>query len=66
MNKIENVTVIKSINRPNFEIAMIETELGDYLVIYEILDQVHSSELLPDYKTAAFLFDLKLQELEGH
>lgn len=55
---------IKKVETKNFEIQLIETDAG-YTVLYENAVQGGESENTLDYNTASFLFDLKLQDLEG-
>lgn len=59
--------LIKEISTPKYQIILSQTEDGYYYVSYHnILEFDAISEPIKDYKTAAYLFDLKLQELEGH
>lgn len=60
------VKVIKSIETRSFEISLVQLEHGGFCVMYAKDDKTHMSEAVNDYKMAAFMFDLKLQELEGH
>lgn len=59
---------IKSFAGPKFEIGMYELPNGEYIVAYitVVSERPNVSENIKDYKTAAFMFDLKLRELEGH
>jgi len=57
--------MIKQINMKNFELALIETDAG-YSVLYETALEDFKSENVLDYNTASYLFDLKLQDLEGN
>lgn len=68
LNDFQKAKVIKSITAPKFEIALYELGNGEYIVAYitVILEKPQVSENIRDYKTAAFMFDLKLRELEGH
>lgn len=60
------VKIIKSIESRTFEISLVQLEHGGFCIIYAKDDKTHMSEAVQDYKMAAFMFDLKLQELEGH
>lgn len=66
-----DVTIIKAINNGRFEIALIETANGEYRILHTFMNEdkeqdVEKSESIKDYATASYLFDLKLQELEGN
>lgn len=66
MDHGKNYDVIKAYANKNFELALVETKSGQYYIVYEMNDSVVQSEPINDYKTAAFLFDSKLSELQGH
>jgi len=59
---------IKKITTRRYEIVLVQLESGAYRIAYEgtMTDEPNISEPIDDYKTASMLFDLKLQELEGH
>lgn len=66
MDHSKNYQLIKTFATRNFELALVESKSGMYYVVYEISGEVVQSEAINDYKTASFLFDSKLSELQGH
>jgi hypothetical protein len=61
-----NAKVIKMIGTKNFVLSLYESASGRYYIEYEVGEKVTMSEPMADFKNATFLFDLKLQELEGN
>ena len=61
---------IKSIETSKYEIALIELPDGRYCVFYgrpqDSFERYTASEEFRDYNIAAYMFDLKLMELEGN
>lgn len=68
IGEFQKAKLIKSIQGTTFEVAMYELASGAYVVAYitSVIERPQVSENIQDYKTAAFMFDLKLRELEGH
>lgn len=60
------VTKIKSVNTNTYEIVMVEAKFGGYYIIHGKYGDFQTSMKINDYKTAAFLFDIRMKELEGH
>lgn len=61
------VKTIKSISSRNFDISLVQAASGGFRVLYaKGGGEVTMSEPVFDYKMAAYMFDVKLQELEGH
>lgn len=65
--------LIKSIQTDKFEISLVERDNHKYQIIYvgvpvepPFETEPGVSEMISDYKTADFLFDVKLRELEGN
>lgn len=63
-----NYKSIKTLVTRRFEIQLVQLENGTYRIAYEgtMTDEPVLGEPIADYKTASMLFDLKVQELEGH
>lgn len=61
-------TVIKYYSNKRFGVELSQHSENVYVVRYENLHTGHSqySENISDYYTASFLFDLKIEELEGN
>lgn len=61
--------LIKLIRKPisdsHIEVSLYETNNG-FRVNYEQAGVQHRGENLKDYQLASFMFDLKLQDLEGN
>jgi hypothetical protein len=57
---------IKMIGRKNFIVELVELDSGLYCVRHEVNEKMHFSESIQDFNLASYLFDLKLQELEGN
>jgi hypothetical protein len=59
--------LIKSLENPRFKIQLFETN-DKYVITYENNQHhgINYSEAIQDYKMAAYLFDLKVAELEGN
>lgn len=66
MDKFDNNITVKSILTPYFELSMVQDNNGRYCVIYTINQKSVQSEWITDYNTASYIFDIKMQELEGH
>jgi hypothetical protein len=64
------IKTIKQISTSKYEIAIIELPDGRYCVFYgrpeDPLDKYTASEEFRDYNIASYMFDIKLQELEGN
>ena len=60
------MTVIKSITEAKFRVELVENSKGRYLVRYEQNEKTTTCEPVVDYLVATMLFDIKLQELQGH
>jgi len=66
--------VIKAVQTPRFEVALIELTGGYYRVLStKLLPNVADedqkpdvSETIVDYLTASYMFDLRVQDLEGN
>lgn len=59
-------TTVKFIGTTKFEIGLFQLANGSYVVSYEVAGKQHKGEPIVDFNTASFMFDTKLQELEGH
>lgn len=57
---------IKMISTKTYEIALVEMVNGQYCVAYEQNEKFIVSELVKDYHTADYMFESKLQDLEGN
>lgn len=72
MDLVSAAKVVKSYSTGKFEIALFELDTGEYVIGHLTKFEAdeggnpHLSEKLTDFRTAAFLFDLKLKELEGN
>ena len=69
MTSLEFVSkTIKSIGTNRFEIELVEVDSGKYCIKTHIYNEekVDFSELINDYNNAAYLFDIKVRELEGN
>lgn len=60
--------LLKAINTSKFKIELVETEDNKFIVQYESnrFGERKQSEPVNDYNTASFIFDLKVEELEGN
>lgn len=58
---------VKLIATNKFEVEMLVAKDDSYYIRYHklFLDNSEFSERITDFKTASYLFDLKVQELEG-
>jgi hypothetical protein len=65
---MNNDKVIKALNTSKYSIELVETPSHMYVVQYEAkrYGERQYSEPVNDYNTASFLFDLKIEELEGN
>ncbi len=65
---MENDKLIKAISTSKYTVELIETPSSQYIVQFEAkrYGERQYSEPVTDYKTASFLFDLKVDELEGN
>ena len=61
---MNNVT-IKAIITPRFEVSLIRTPSDLYIVESRNAEGVHMSSPIQDFKTASYMFDLTLDEVEG-
>lgn len=59
---------IKAISTRRYEIELVQLDSGHFRISYEgsMTDEPVIGEAIQDYKLASELFDLKVQELEGH
>ena len=58
---------VKSISHNSYEIVLVETERKGYRIVYSSGFGIdHTSENILDLNTALCLFEIKLQELQGH
>ncbi len=58
---------IKLVDTFRYVVELEQTEEGTYVVNYgsKVVGLVNRSEVVKDYSIASFLFDLKVEELEG-
>ena len=61
---MSNENTIKAIETSYYQIALNEVN-GGYIVRHSVLGTDHATMLIRDYKTASFIFDNYLKELEG-
>lgn len=57
---------LKLVGTKNFTVELVELDSGMYCVRHEVDEKMHFSEKITDYNIASYMFDLKLQELEGN
>lgn len=57
---------IKSYMTKTYEVELFQDEYGRYCVRYEVGGHNEYSEWITDFGTASYIFDLKIQDLEGH
>lgn len=58
---------IKSVHTKRYDVYLYETSQGfQILYDHENQDGIRASEVIKDYGIASYLFDLKLDEFEGH
>lgn len=57
---------IKMVGNKNFILSLYETSSGTYYLVEEKNGEKAYSEGFKDFKLANFLFEAKLQELEGN
>lgn len=62
---LNKAKTIKMIGTNRYLIEALELTTGEYCVSYATLETSDVSEPMLDLKTCLFLFDLKLQELDG-
>jgi hypothetical protein len=55
---------IKAIETGYYQITLVECHEG-YRVNYSFLGEDHQSQVLHDYKTADFIFEYRLNEVQG-
>jgi hypothetical protein len=53
---------IKSIETKDFQVTLVETEYG-YEIFWNNGPLYNESEVISDYRTASYLFDLKVEDL---
>lgn len=58
-------TIIKSYDCSTFSIALIQDDEGRYAVVHSTGDADEYSSWT-DYRTAEYMFDLRIQELAGN
>lgn len=61
----KNFMTVKSLLTNRFEIELIQDRNGRYCIRYTNRGEEKYSEWITDFLTASYLFDAKLQELEG-
>lgn len=63
----KNLTTIKSIITKRYEITLLQSNAGLYYVeVIKKDQQPDVSESMDDLNTALFVFDIKIEELEGN
>lgn len=55
---------IKAIETPYYQISLVEVHNG-YKVNYSFLGEDHQSQVVSDYNTANFIFEFRLNEVQG-
>ncbi len=66
MKVYRSMKTIKMIGTKNFCIELVQLGDSRYVVGYEANGIAKVSEPMKDYKTASYMFDVKLQDLEGN
>jgi hypothetical protein len=61
-----NAKTIKMIATDRYEVGLFQLMDDTYVVGFETPIEVNVSEQMADFKTASFMFDLKLAELQGN
>lgn len=56
---------LKSVETKNYHLEVKEVQTG-YEVVLNKQGKITKSEVVRDYLLASYLFEVKLQELEGH
>lgn len=60
-------TVLKAYTTKRYSVSLYETSSGKYLITYENThNEPQHSEILSDYNMASYMFDLKIDKLEGN
>jgi hypothetical protein len=62
---MDEFRTIKKILTRAYNIEMFQDKACRYRICYESRGVTRYSEWITDYSTASYMFDLKLQELEG-
>ncbi len=57
--------IIKGFSTQKFEVELLQDIDGRYYIRYMTHNNEKFSEFITDFGTASYLFDLKIQELEG-
>lgn len=57
--------LIKLVETNSYTVGIIQTDEG-FVVQHGNSKVLHNSEVIFEYNTASYLFDLKLQELQGN
>jgi hypothetical protein len=61
------MTLIKEVMTKKYQVLLSQSESGMYYISYHnSLEFNQISEAIEDYGVASFLFDIKLQEMEGN
>ena len=66
MDKLNGWITVKSYITKQFEVELLQDSNGRYCVRYQYGVDDRYSEWMTDFITASMIFDMKLQELEGH
>lgn len=66
MSKLNSWITVKSYLTGKFEVELLQDQYGRYRIRYQQHGEDQYSEWITDFITASMLFDIKLQELEGH
>lgn len=60
------IKTIKAIHTKRYEVELVQLDNAYYIAHNtSVLNEPKFSENITDYNTASFLFDLKVEELEG-
>jgi hypothetical protein len=59
--------IIKAVTTKRYAVELYETTGNSYIIKYEnTYNEAQYSEILNDYNMAAYMFELKIDELEGN
>lgn len=62
-----NSKTIKAYYMQRFEVELLQYDDGAYCIRYRVNDNDDEfSERITDYHSAAYMFDIKVRDLEGH
>lgn len=67
INKEVQNKLLKSVSKKRYDVGLYEKPTGAYVIVFEDTanETTHASEIIQDYNMASFMFDLKVQDLEG-